>query len=99
MRDIINQNRSLRNISIDNLCEKLLLLSVENIVFQLLKKKKKKKKDRDPKISAVTNIHTRFYIKIHEYPSTWILAAALLTTSSFIGKVKYYLFSQAVTRY
>ena len=36
------------------------------------------KKDRDPTISAVTNIHTRFYIQIHEYPSTRILAAALI---------------------
>ena len=41
------------------------------------KKKKKKKKDRDPTISAVTNIRTRFYIQIREYPSTRILAAAL----------------------
>ena len=50
----------------------------ENFLFQLKKgKKKKKKKDRDPTISAVTNIHTRFYIQIHEYPSTRILAAAL----------------------
>ena len=55
----------------------------ENFLFQLKKgkkkKKKKKKKDRDPTISAVTNIHTRFYIQIHEYPSTRILAAALLS--------------------
>ena len=49
-------------------CEKL-LVSVT--------KKAKKKKDRDPTISAVTNIHTRFYIQIREYPSTRILAAAL----------------------
>ena len=49
----------------------------ENFLFQLKKGKKKKKKDRDPTISAVTNIHTRFYIQIHEYPSTRILAAAL----------------------
>ena len=49
----------------------------ENFLFQL-KKGKKKKKDRDPTISAVTNIHTRFYIQIHEYPSTRILAAALV---------------------
>ena len=48
---------------------------VKNVLFQL--KKSKKKKDRDPTISAVTNIHTRFYIQIHEYPSTRILAAAL----------------------
>ena len=46
---------------------------VKNFLFQL----KKKKKDRDPTISAVTNIHTRFYIQIREYPSTRILAAAL----------------------
>ena len=53
----------------------------ENFLFQLKKgKKKKKKKDRDPTISAVTNIHTRFYIQIREYPSTRILAAALLFT-------------------
>ena len=54
---------------------------VKNFLFQLKKgkkKKKKKKKDRDPTISAVTNIHTRFYIQIHEYPSTRILAAALI---------------------
>ena len=65
------------NISIDHF--------VKNFLFQLLnlvsvvkkKRKKKKKKDRDPTISAVTNIHTRFYIQIHEYPSTRILAAAL----------------------
>ena len=37
----------------------------------------KKKKDRDPTISAVTNIHTQFFIQIREYPSTRILAAAL----------------------
>ena len=46
-------------------------------MFQF-KKKKKKKKDPDPTISAVTNIHTRFYIQIREYPSTRILAAALV---------------------
>ena len=46
-------------------------------MFQLKIVKKKRKKDRDPTILAVTNIHTRFYIKIHEYPSTQILAAAL----------------------
>ena len=51
---------------------------VKNFLFQLQKgKRKKKKKDRDPTISAVTNIHTRFYIQIREYPSTRILAAAL----------------------
>ena len=34
---------------------------VKNFLFQLKKGKKKKKvKDRDPTISAVTNIHTRF---------------------------------------
>ena len=34
---------------------------VKNFLFQLKKgKKKKKKKDRDPTISAVTNINTRF---------------------------------------
>ena len=49
---------------------------VKNFLFQL--QKGKKKKDRDPTISAVTNIHTRFYIQIREYPSTRILAAALL---------------------
>ena len=43
-------------------------------MFQLLKKRKK---DQDPTISAVTNIHTRFYIQIQEYPSTQILAATL----------------------
>ena len=48
---------------------------VKNFLFQL--KKGKKKKDCDPMISAVTNIHTRFYIQIREYPSTRILAAAL----------------------
>ena len=53
-------------------CEKLLISVTKKA------KKKKKKKDRDPKISAVTNIHTRFYIQIREYPSTRILAAALL---------------------
>ena len=42
------------------------------------KKLNKKKKDRDPAISAVTNIHTRFFIQIREYPSTPILAAALV---------------------
>ena len=47
---------------------------VKNFLFQL---KKVKKKDHDPTISAVTNIHTRFYIQIREYPSTRILAAAL----------------------
>ena len=53
-------------------------LICENFMFQLKKvKNKKKKKDRDPTISAVTNIHTRFYIQIREYPSTRILAAAL----------------------
>ena len=39
--------------------------------------KKKRKKDRDPTILAVTNIFTRFFIQIREYPSTRILAAAL----------------------
>ena len=48
---------------------------MKNFLFQL--KKGKKKKDRDPTISAVPNIHTRFYIQICEYPSTRILAAAL----------------------
>ena len=52
----------------------------ENFLFQL-KKGKKKKKDRDPAISAVTNIHARFYIQIHEYLSTRILAAALVFNS------------------
>ena len=51
-------------------------LLCENFLSQL-KKGKKKKKDRDHTISAVTNIHTRFYIQIREYPSTRILAAAL----------------------
>ena len=52
---------------------------VKNFLFQLkkVKKKKEKKRDRDPTISTVTNIHTRFYIQIREYPSTRILAAAL----------------------
>ena len=36
-------------------------------------------------ISAVTNIHTRFYIQIHEYLSTRILAAAL--THMLYGKI------------
>ena len=51
----------------------------ENFLFQLKKKvkKKKKKKNRDPTISAVTNIHTRFYIQVRQYPSTGILPAAL----------------------
>ena len=48
----------------------------ENFLFQL--KKGKRKKDHDPTISAVTNIHTRSYIQIHEHPSIRILAAALL---------------------
>ena len=52
-------------------CEKLLVSVTKKV------KKKKKKKDRDPTISAVTNIHTRFYFQIREYPSTRILAAAL----------------------
>ena len=52
-------------------CEKLLVSETKKV------KKKKKKKDRDPTISAVTNIHTRFYMQIREYPSTRILAAAL----------------------
>ena len=47
---------------------------VKNFLFQL---EKGKKKDCDPTISAVTNILTRFYIQIREYPSTRILAAAL----------------------
>ena len=63
------------NISINHFCEKL-LVSVVKSCFSC--SKKKKKKDRDPTISAVTNIHTRFYIQIHEYPSTRILAAALV---------------------
>ena len=46
----------------------------KNFLFQL---KKGKKKDRDPTISAVTNIHTQFYIQIREYPSTQKIAAAL----------------------
>ena len=54
---------------------------VKNFLFQLKKGKKKKKKDHDPTISAVTNIHTRFYIQIREYPSTRILAAALWVTT------------------
>ena len=48
---------------------------VKIFLFQL---KKGKKKDHDPTILAVTNIHTQFYIQIHEYPSTRILAAALI---------------------
>ena len=63
------------NISINRFCEKLLVSVVKSSVVN---KKQKKKKDRDPTISAVTNIHTRFYMQIHEYPSTRILAAALL---------------------
>ena len=47
--------------------------------FSKKNEKKKKKKDRDPTISAVTNIHTRFFIQIREYPSTRILAAALIS--------------------
>ena len=57
---------------------------VKNFLFQLKKGKKKIKKDRDPTILTVTNIHTRFYIQIREYPSTWILTAALLWTSGGI---------------
>ena len=47
---------------------------MKNFLFQL----KKKRKDPDPTISAVTNIHTPFYIQICKYPITWILAAALV---------------------
>ena len=36
-------------------------------------------------ISAVTNIHTRFYIQIREYPSTRILAAALPNVRTILG--------------
>ena len=54
------------------------LLNLVSVVNKKKKKERKKKKDRDPTISAVTNIHTRFYIQIHEYPSTRILAAARL---------------------
>ena len=67
------------NISIDHFCEKH-LVSVVN--------KKKQKKDHDPTIWAVTNIHTRFYIQIHEYPSTRILAAALAITHTIAIKWK-----------
>ena len=74
MRDIINSNRSHREFFNRLFCEKL-LASVVEIFFLFLKKKK----DCDPTISAVTNIHTRFYIQIHEYPSTPILAAALVS--------------------
>ena len=58
----------------DHFVKKLLV----SVTKKVKKKKKKKKKDRDPTISAVTNIHTRFYIQIREYPSTRILAAALM---------------------
>ena len=61
-------------------CEKLLVS---------VKKGKKKKKDRNPTISAVTNIHTRFYIQIHEYPSTRILAAALILAQNDDGPLKW----------
>ena len=32
-------------------------------------------------ISAMMNIHIDFFIQIHEYPSTQILAAALVSSS------------------
>ena len=51
---------------------------VKNFLFELKKGKKKEKKDRNPTIWVVTNIHTRFYIQIREYPNTRILAAVLL---------------------
>ena len=61
---------------------------VKNFLFQLKKgKKTKKKKDRDPTILAVTNIHTRFYIQIREYPSTRILAAALIPKDREVGDI------------
>ena len=66
------------NISINHFCKKPLVSVVKFILLQLLTKKK----DRDPTILAVTNIHTRFYIQIHEYPSTRILTAALLGLES-----------------
>ena len=61
---------------------------MKNFLFQLKKgKKTKKKKDRDPTILAVTNIHTRFYIQIREYPSTRILAAALIPKDREVGDI------------
>ena len=69
MRDINDYHRENFNRPF---CEKLLV----SVVF-FEKKKKRKKKDRDPTISAMTNIHTRFSCLIREYPSTRILAAAL----------------------
>ena len=49
---------------------------MKNFLFQLLQKTTTKK--RNPTISAVTIIHTRFYSQIREYPSTQILTAALI---------------------
>ena len=70
---------------------------VKNFLFQLKKGKKKKKKDRDPTISAVTNILTQFYIQIREYLSTRILAAALSYMVSQVTQKtvsSYYMVSQ-----
>ena len=58
---------------------------VKLLVSVTKKAKKKEKKDCDPTISAVTNIHTRFYIQIREYPSTRILAAALAELSQKVS--------------